>query len=83
MSTLECKQIFAMLSEYLDRELPANVCDEIENHIGGCAPCVEFVESLKKTIRLCREVDLTDRRPVLNEQRLAELKAAFEAHSNR
>ena len=80
MTTFECKQIFAMLSEYLDRELPATVCDEIEQHIGACAPCVEFVKSLETTIKLCREMDLTDGKRVLSAGRMAELKAAFEAH---
>jgi hypothetical protein len=78
VTKLECGQIFAMLSEYLDHELPPNLCDEIEQHIEGCAPCVEFVKSLEKTISLCREVDFIEARPVLSEAKLAELKAAFD-----
>lgn len=83
MTKLECKQIFARLSEYLDRELPPTMCDEIEQHIGECAPCVEFVKSLEKTIALCREVDLADGKSAINDVRMAELKAAFDAHCRR
>ena len=50
-----CKEVFAMLSEYLDLELPPEACSEIEQHLSACAPCVEFVESLRKTIALCRD----------------------------
>jgi anti-sigma factor RsiW len=50
----DCKNVFAMLSEHLDGELPAATCDELEKHIQDCAPCVEFVESLKKSIALGR-----------------------------
>ena len=50
----QCKEIFALLSDYLNLELPAEACQEIETHLSGCAPCVEFVESLRKTIELCR-----------------------------
>ncbi len=48
-----CKEIFAMLSAYLDAELPLETCQEIEQHISGCKPCIEFVESLRKTIQFC------------------------------
>jgi anti-sigma factor RsiW len=49
-----CKEVFALLSEYLDLELPPEACQEIEEHLAGCSPCVEFVESLRKTVALCR-----------------------------
>lgn len=50
----DCKELFAALSQYLDRELPAGDCAAIEAHIADCAPCVEFVDSLRKTVDLCR-----------------------------
>ncbi len=50
-----CKQIFALLSEHLDLELPVEACAEIESHITDCGPRIEFAESLKTTIALCRE----------------------------
>jgi anti-sigma factor (TIGR02949 family) len=46
----ECRDIFARLSEYLDGELSPEACAHFERHIAGCAPCVEFVESLKRSI---------------------------------
>ncbi len=50
-----CKKMFALLSEYLDMELPAGACKEMAAHIAGCEPCAAFTESLRKTIELCRE----------------------------
>ena len=52
--TEKCRDVFALLSEYLDLELPAEACREFEAHIAGCEPCVEFAESLRKTVDLCR-----------------------------
>lgn len=49
-----CERIFALLSEYLNRELAPERCQEIEAHIASCQPCVEFAESLRKTVELCR-----------------------------
>jgi anti-sigma factor RsiW len=45
-----CLEIFARLSEYLDGELDEMDCRLIEEHIQDCAPCVEFVRSLRRSI---------------------------------
>ncbi len=52
--TENCKDVFALLSEYLNLELPPGACQEIETHLAGCPPCIEFAESLRKTVELCR-----------------------------
>lgn len=79
MTKLECKQIFAMLSEYLDRELPADLCETIDTHIAGCPPCVEFVKSLEKTVAYCRGVGSGAEKPrPLSADRLEELRRAYE-----
>jgi RNA polymerase sigma-70 factor, ECF subfamily len=52
--TGNCQEIFAMLSAYLDLELPPDACREIEQHLAGCPPCIEFTESLRRTVELCR-----------------------------
>lgn len=50
---IDCKDLFARLSEYLDVELDPADCAAFEKHIAACAPCVEFVESLRATAKLC------------------------------
>ena len=72
-----CKEIFALLSEYLDLELPPDACKEIEAHIQGCPPCVEFAESLKKTVALCREYKPAELPPPIGEQARKELEEAY------
>lgn len=52
--TEKCREIFAMLSDYLNLELPPDACKEIESHLAGCSPCIEFAESLRRTVELCR-----------------------------
>jgi anti-sigma factor RsiW len=51
---LSCREIFSLLSDYIDGELPADTCQEVEEHIHDCAPCVEFMESLKTSVALVR-----------------------------
>jgi RNA polymerase sigma-70 factor (ECF subfamily) len=49
-----CKRIFAALSEYLDGELRAKTCKELERHLAGCQPCLAYLDTLKTTIQACR-----------------------------
>ena len=78
MTMSECREIFARLSEYLDQELPDDVCRQFDAHIGACGPCVEFVESLKKSIALSRRFHLDEKPRPLDETEREELSAAYE-----
>jgi len=49
----KCKEVFALLSEYLNLELPPEACREVETHIAGCPPCIDFAESLRQAVELC------------------------------
>jgi anti-sigma factor RsiW len=50
-----CEEIFAVLSEYIDGELPEELCEAIQAHNGNCPPCQAFVETFTKTIELVRK----------------------------
>ncbi|HVO63940.1 MAG TPA: sigma-70 family RNA polymerase sigma factor [Terriglobales bacterium] len=49
-----CKAMFAELSNYLDEQLDDSLCEELEQHLDGCAPCRVFLASLEATIAQCR-----------------------------
>ena len=49
-----CQDVFALLSEYVDLELPLADCGEVEKHLADCPDCREFVDRLRETIALCR-----------------------------
>ena len=78
MNVSECKDIFALLSEYLDEELPDDICGQIDSHISACPPCVDFVESLKKSIELTRALHPSDAPGPLPEEARAQLQAAYQ-----
>jgi RNA polymerase sigma-70 factor (ECF subfamily) len=50
MPDRRCKQIFAALSQYLDGDLPAKNCRELERHL------MAYLENLKTTIQACRKL---------------------------
>ncbi len=49
-----CREIFAGLSAYLDAELTPEARRELEEHLCDCPPCMAFLESLRRTVDLCR-----------------------------
>jgi anti-sigma factor RsiW len=53
-----CPRIVSLLSDYLDGRLPADVRSDLEQHLGGCSECAQFVESFRSTISLLHS--LTD-----------------------
>jgi RNA polymerase sigma-70 factor (ECF subfamily) len=75
MNRAECESVFARLSEYLDADLPDGDCGELEEHVKDCPPCVEFLESLRKSIRLGRQYRTEEFPTPLS----AEMRAKFEA----
>ncbi|MBN8658452.1 MAG: zf-HC2 domain-containing protein [Anaerolineae bacterium] len=47
-----CQALLGSLSEYIDGELPANLCEEIEKHLAGCENCRIVLNTTKRTIDL-------------------------------
>lgn len=49
---LGCPDILKNLNAYIDGDLDAMLCDQIEAHIDACPNCQIVVNTLKKTIQL-------------------------------
>ncbi|MGD0360597.1 MAG: zf-HC2 domain-containing protein [Bryobacteraceae bacterium] len=77
-ATEDCKRIFATLSAYLDLELPPEACREMAAHLAGCPPCVEFAESLRKTVALCHEYRPSEMPEPISEAARARLMEAWQ-----
>jgi RNA polymerase sigma-70 factor (ECF subfamily) len=52
---VSCKKYFRRISEYLDGELDAEICKKIEGHLDRCPECRECLDSLRRTIELCKK----------------------------
>ena len=47
-----CKALLGSLSEYIDGELPSDLCREIEKHLEDCDNCRVVLNTTKRTIDL-------------------------------
>lgn len=52
----KCRQFLGSLSEYIDGELQAELCQQLEEHLHGCENCRVVVNTLRKTIELYEQV---------------------------
>jgi RNA polymerase sigma-70 factor (ECF subfamily) len=75
--TEQCREVFALLSDYLNLDLPPDACKTIEAHLAGCPPCIEFTESLRKTIEICRQFQPAEMPGPLAKQAREELLGAY------
>lgn len=51
---MKCQEMLGALSDYIDGELEARLCAEIEAHMRECPDCYVMVDTLRKTVVLYR-----------------------------
>ena len=76
----ECKKDFERLSEYLDGELDEEMCRKMERHFHECPECRECVESMRKTVQLCREFAVEEIPLDARERLRSMLRECFSLH---
>jgi anti-sigma factor RsiW len=69
-----CLSLFEKMSDYIDRELDETTCQDIEKHASECFACKVCLETLKRTVDLCHEMEPSPVPPSLTER----LRDAFE-----
>jgi len=53
---MTCQEAIALLADYLEAELGAALVADLEQHLRGCAPCVAYLNTYRKTRELGAEV---------------------------
>jgi anti-sigma factor RsiW len=44
-----CRELIAVLDDYLDGTLPGDMRAELESHLAGCEPCRAYLATYRKT----------------------------------
>ncbi|HWR16325.1 MAG TPA: sigma-70 family RNA polymerase sigma factor [Terriglobales bacterium] len=55
---VECKRLFAALSEYIDKRVDDLSCEKIEKHLADCPPCIAFVNDLSRAVDRCKSLEV-------------------------
>jgi len=56
---LQCRKMFAQLSEYLDGRVDDIACDHIQRHLQDCPQCLTFVQDLERAVDRCRKYQVS------------------------
>jgi RNA polymerase sigma-70 factor, ECF subfamily len=56
--SLECRELFSNLSEYLDGRVEPATCEAMRGHIEACPACVAFLQNLRMAIDRCRSLEI-------------------------
>ncbi len=52
LKRIQCDEVLEQLSDYIDEETRAELCEAIQEHLSRCRDCQLMVDSVKKTIIL-------------------------------
>jgi predicted anti-sigma-YlaC factor YlaD len=52
--TARCLELVGQLNDYVDHELAAELCRDLEHHLADCPDCQVVFDTLAKTISLYR-----------------------------
>jgi anti-sigma factor RsiW len=55
-----CRELLDYVSDYIDGELEASICVEVEAHLASCPNCRIMVDTVRKTITLYHSQASTD-----------------------
>lgn len=50
------KKIVNELCNYLGYDLESPMCKELHEHVKNCPECQNYIQSIKTTVRICRDV---------------------------
>lgn len=75
---MTCEDLMSLFSQYLDAELPPGSCEQIEQHASGCARCCDFLNSVKRTVTLCRDLKAGESPRPLSGDARARLRELYE-----
>ena len=56
----DCSRIVSLLSDYIDNRLPADVRQDLEQHLNGCADCTAFMGTFRSTVTLLKSLNDDD-----------------------
>jgi hypothetical protein len=53
---VHCKEVTKHVCEHLDEKMNSPRCRQIRKHLQGCPDCTAYLDGLKKTIELYRNI---------------------------
>jgi anti-sigma factor RsiW len=49
---MTCEQLLRAVNLYVEGTIEADLCAQLERHLGGCTACQVFVDTVRKTVQV-------------------------------
>lgn len=60
---MTCKELVGVVSDYLEGRLAADAKRRLEEHLGECPYCVEYIDQMRQTIAALGELSVDSLSP--------------------
>jgi anti-sigma factor RsiW len=60
MSHISCQEVVELVTDYVERALPADEAAVFEQHLNSCDRCVWYVDQVRKTIDVVGQLRAED-----------------------
>jgi anti-sigma factor RsiW len=67
-SGLVCQEIVELVTDYLEGTLPRRSRRRFEAHLAGCEHCTEYLDQMRRTIRLTGRLAPEDLTPAMRDE---------------
>ena len=57
MKTHHHKMVYKQICDFMGEDLDTPVCKEVADHLERCPNCRVYLDTVKKTVTLCQEVE--------------------------
>lgn len=51
---MTCQELYDFLEQFVEGEMADDVRAEFQRHLDMCPPCIDYVDSYRKTIQCCK-----------------------------
>jgi anti-sigma factor RsiW len=68
---ITCREVVELVTDYLERELPAHEASLFEQHLNFCEGCVVYVEQMRATVDAVGQLREEDVPPEAKEKLMA------------
>jgi anti-sigma factor RsiW len=68
---LTCQELVELVTDYLERALPAPEVARFEAHLAGCTGCTNYVEQARQTMRVAGHLTEASLPPAARDELLA------------
>ena len=57
MSSLDHKKMVEQICDFMGENIDSRACQEVMDHLKMCPTCKVYIDTVKKTVTLCRDME--------------------------